>query len=423
MSFPLKRLFTNKHTASDDADIARDRNRGARSRGMVGLIGVVVTAMVVVVALQMDKLPYISPISTYQAFFDDAGGLSEGAKVTVSGIDVGTVEKISLAATDQGTKARVDFRMDDSVVMGIDTRAAIKTETVLGRRNLTVIPLGPGRIKPGDKITNEHTVSPYSLTDALDNATDTLEKTDTDQLNKALNTLSDTFEQTPDSVRSAVNGVSKLSKAIAGRDNELRELLTKANSISKVLGDRNIEIDQLLQNANSLLGELQMRRQAIGQVISGTRDVTAQISGFINDNNAQLKPTLTKLNRVLNVLNDNSKVLGEAIDQLGPYANTLGEAVSSGPYFSSLVGIPTFGDYTAVFMKILQQKYPEVWQAYNYTNLFNPDHYSLAPGYDPNKPRPEPTVTYPTNTPTTTKSRTVPEPLTPTTTTTPRAGG
>ena len=47
-----------------------------------------------------------------------------------------------------------------------------------------------------------------------------------------------------------------------------------------------------------------------------------------------------------------------AVDQLGPYANLLGEAVSSGPYFSSLVGVPTFGDYTAAFMKALQRKYP-----------------------------------------------------------------
>ena len=47
-----------------------------RSRIQIGLIGVVVTALVVIVAMQMDKLPYLSPISTYTAYFDDAGGLS-----------------------------------------------------------------------------------------------------------------------------------------------------------------------------------------------------------------------------------------------------------------------------------------------------------------------------------------------------------
>lgn len=423
MSLPLPGILKNRRSVSGEADVAREDKHGGRSRAAIGIIGVVVTAMVVVVALQMDKLPLLSPISTYHADFDDAGGLVPGDIVVVSGVNVGSVEKISLASTDRGTKARVNFRTKDSVLLGIDSQAAIKTETVLGRRNLTLIPHGPGRIKPGGSISNEHTVSPYSLSDALEGATDTLAKTDTDQLNTALATLTKTFSYTPGSVRGAVDGVARVSKAIADRDNSLRDLLAKANRVSKVLGDRNEKVDQLLLDANSLLGELQVRRQAIGDIIVGTRDVSTQISGFIKDNNAQLKPVLLKLDRVLNVLNDNQKVLGEAIDQLGPYANTLGEAVASGPYFSSLVGIPTFGDYTAVFMKILQQKYPEVWQAYSYTNLFDLDNFKLAPGYDPNnqKPKPKATLKYPTpqpETPTTTPKQ--PPPLT--TTSKPRGG-
>lgn len=426
MSVPFGGLFKNRRSPSGEADAARDDKRGGRSRTAAGVIGVVVIAMVVVVALQMDKLPYLSPISTYSADFDDAGGLVTGDLVVVSGVNVGTVEKIALASTDRGTKARVSFRIQDSVLLGLDTQAAIKTETVLGRRNLTLIPHGPERIKPGGSIPNENTVSPYSLSDALEGATDTLAQTDVDQLNKAISTMTQAFSDTPSSVRGAVEGVSKLSKAIADRDNSLRELLGKANRVSKILGDRNQQVNDLLLDANSLLGELQTRRQAIGLLITGTRDVTAQISGFINDNNAQLKPVLLKLDRVLNVLNDNQKVLGEAIDQLGPYANTLGEAVASGPYFSSLVGIPTFGDYTAVFMKILRQKYPEIWQAYSYTNSLDPGNWTLAPGYDPNKPRKTPTIPYPTaGPPQTTKPRTSYPPLTesPTTTTKPRTGG
>lgn len=164
-----------------------------RSRVQIGLIGVVVTAMVVIVAMQMDKLPYLSPISRYTAYFDDAGGLVNGDIVTVSGVKVGTVENIALAPTDQGTKAAVTFRMNDTVVMGTDTQAAIKTETVLGRRNLTILPHGGGRIRPGESIANRNTIAPYSLSDALDESTNSLAQTDTDQLNKALDTLSVTF--------------------------------------------------------------------------------------------------------------------------------------------------------------------------------------------------------------------------------------
>lgn len=402
VSGPFGNLFRSKRAVSDEADVARERKRGGRTRARIGLIGIVVTAMVVVVALQMDKLPLISPISTYTAYFDDAGGLVSGDVVTVAGINVGTVENIKLADTDQGTKAAVSFRLTDTVQMGKDTQAAIKTETVLGRRNLTILPHGPGRIRPGGEIPNRNTVAPYSLSDALDNATDTLAKTDTNQLNKALDTLSVTFSATPDQVQGAVSGVAKLSKAVADRDNALRELLAKANGVSQVIGDRSKQINQLLIDANLLLGELQFRRAAIAQLISGTRDVAAQISGFINDNNAQLTPVLNKFNGVLNILNDNEKNLKETVDRLGPFANALGESVSNGPNFDSLVGVSTFGDYTATFMKVLQQKYPEVAKAFSFTGFpLDPRNWSEAPGANSRPaPTPAPAPTIPTPEPT-----------------------
>lgn len=398
MSLPFKGIFRSNRTTSDDADVHREQKRGGRSRAQIGVIGVVVTALVVIVALQMDKLPYLSPISTYRAYFDDAGGLVKGDIVTVSGVDVGTVEGISLASTDRGTKAQIVFRMRDNIVMGDDTQAAIKTETVLGRRNLTIIPHGVGRIRPGGEIANDHTISPYSLEDALQGATDTLSETDTDQLNKALDTLDDTFSNTPDEVRGAVDGVARLSKSIADRDNALRTLLARANDVSKVVGDRSQQINQLLLDANSLLGELQMRQTAIAALISGTRDVSAQISGFIADNNSQLTPVLTKLDAVLKILSDNEVPLKKAIDGLGPYANLLGEAVASGPYFSSLVGVPTFGDYTSVFMKVLQQKYPQVWQAFLRTGSpALPQSWSISPESPQLQPQaPAPAPAYPT---------------------------
>ncbi|MFW0785909.1 MCE family protein [Gordonia sp. CPCC 206044] len=369
MTKPFSGLFSVRRSDSDEADAAREEKRTGRSRSELGVIGVVILAMVVVVAMQMDKLPYISPISTYTVYFDDAGGLVKGDIVTVSGVDVGTVEGISLAPTDRGTKAAVKFRMKDQIAMGVDSQAAIKTETVLGRRNLTIVPRGPGRIAPGDEIANENTVAPYSLTDALDDATSTLSKTDTGQLNEALDTLSATFSDTPDQVRGAVNGVARLSKSVADRDNALRELLAKANDVTKILGDRNQQINKLLVDANSLLGELQFRQSAISELITGTRDVSTQISGFIKDNNEQLKPVLNKLDRVTEILTDNEKSLKETIDRLGPFANALGEAVANGPNFDSLVGVSTFGDYTATFMKLLQQKYPEAWKAFNYSGF------------------------------------------------------
>ncbi|MXP19946.1 MCE family protein [Gordonia sp. HNM0687] len=406
MTGPFGRLFSSQRSESTEAEVSREAKRGGRSRAGIGIIGVVVTTLVVVVAMQMDNLPYLRPISSYTAYFDDAGGLVTGDIVTVAGVNVGTVQNIELAPTDDGTKAAVTFRLNDTVVLGTETQAAIKTETVLGRRNLTILPYGTGRIEPGGQIPNRNTVAPYSLTDVLDDATTTLSETDTDELNEALTTLSAAFAKTPDQVQDAVDGVGRLSAAIADRDNTLRELLAKANGVTKILADRNQQINSLLVDANSLLGELQMRRAAIAELITGTRDVAAQVSGFIADNNAQLAPTLEKLDGVLDILNDNEQSLRETIDRLGPYANALGEAVSNGPNFDSLVGVSTFGDYTATFLEVLRQKYPEAAKAFSYSGFpLLPNAWSEAPpaGSRPESPKPPP-ATYPTPPPTSSRS-------------------
>ncbi|WP_020105952.1 MCE family protein [Nocardia sp. 348MFTsu5.1] len=388
-------LFKGERTASDQAEEARRKKRGEPDRARVGFIGVVIAALVVIVALQMDKLPFLSNGSVYTALFDDAGGLATGDIVVVAGVNVGTVQGISLADTDNGTKAKVTFNMADTVRVGDASTAIIKTETVLGRRNLTLVPEGTGKLMPGDTV--ERTVAPYSLTDALEGATDTIEQTDTDQLNAALNTLSDTFSHTPDSVRSAVDGVARLSKAIADRDESLSQLLNRAGSVTDVVARRSGQINTLLVDANSLLGEVQARRVALGQLITGTEAVTAQISLFIDNNNAQLTPVLEQLNGVLAILQDNQENLAVTLDELGPYANVLGEAVSSGPYFSSLVGLTTFGDYTAIFMRVFQQKYPEAFEAFTKYAFKIPPTIIVRPDmeHSPDSNVPAPAPSYP----------------------------
>ncbi len=109
------------------------------------------------------------------------------------------------------------------------------------------------------------------MQDALEGATDTISGgTKTDQLNTALNTLSVTFSETPDQVQGAVDGVARLSKAVADRDQELRALLAKANQVSKIVGDRNDQINRLLIDANALVGEIEMRRYALNQLIKAS---------------------------------------------------------------------------------------------------------------------------------------------------------
>jgi phospholipid/cholesterol/gamma-HCH transport system substrate-binding protein len=298
-----------------------------------GLIGVVLAIMVVFIGLSPDKLVALATAVRYQAVFSEAGGLAEGNDVMISGVKVGSVTKISLHDGD----ALVDFTAKGSIVLGSQTTAHIRTQTLLGQRVLALESAGSGTLKPRSVIPLSRTSSPYSLTDALDELTTNVAAIDTDQLRQSLDTLSATLDQIAPQLRPTFDGLSRLSQTLNSRNDSLRDLLTSAADVSKILGERSQQVNTLILNANSLLGVLVDRRQAIVDLLANTAAVAKQLSGLVADNEAQLAPTLDKLNTVTAMLEKNRDNLGSAVNGLSKVATTQSEAVSSGSYYNAFV--------------------------------------------------------------------------------------
>jgi phospholipid/cholesterol/gamma-HCH transport system substrate-binding protein len=299
----------------------------------IGIVGLVMALAIALSALQFDKLPFVRSGADFTAYFADAGGLQPGDEVQVAGVRSGKIESLEL----DGAKVLVKFSLDEKIRLGKATSAAIKSNTVLGRKSLAVTPSGDGAIRVDDTIPLSRTTSPYSLTDALGDLSTTVQGLDLGQVNKTLDTLSQTFADTPAPLRSALDGVTDLSRSLNKRDQALSDLLGHAQNVTKVLADRKTQLDGLLVDGNNLLGELNNRRQAISQLIVYVNGVAQQLTGFVNDNEALLKPALDKLNSVLQLLQNNKDNLDKALDEVGPYAAALGEQVGSGPYFQAYV--------------------------------------------------------------------------------------
>src|SRR5689334_3259782 len=107
--------------------------RGVRL-ARAGFMGVVLIMLVIAVGLQPERLLAYATSLQYQARFTEAGGVTVGNDVTLSGIKVGTVTGVSL---DDGD-AVVKFTVASKYPLGSETTAHIKTGTLLGERVLTV---------------------------------------------------------------------------------------------------------------------------------------------------------------------------------------------------------------------------------------------------------------------------------------------
>lgn len=315
-----------------------------RNPFVMGTIGAVVIAGVVMAALNWQKLPFLNPGHNYSAHFADAGGLFTGAGVEVSGLPVGKVSDIEL----DGGQVLVTFRINGDVHLGERTVAAIKTKGLLGTKMLDVIPRGDGELS--GPIPLDRTTSPYQLPDALGDLTNTISGLDTDQLSESLATVAQTFANTPPDLHNAVAGIARFAETLNKQDAQLRNLLANAAKTTDVLAKRTDQIVQLVRQTNSLLIALQAQGDSLDRIWRNISAVSQQLKGFIADNRTTLKPALEKLNGVLTIVDDRKAKVQDAIKRLNAYAMSLGESVSSGPFFKAYVANLFPGQFVQPFI-------------------------------------------------------------------------
>lgn len=311
---------------------------------IIGAVGLAVVFGLVLAALQYDKLPFFSGGKTYGAYFAEAGGLKGNAAVQVSGYRVGQVSSINL----DGPQVLVTFKVAGNIRLGDRTEAAIKTSALLGTKVLEVTPRGQGQLS--QTIPLAHTSSPYQLSDALGDLTKTISGLDTNRLSDSLATLAQTFKDTPPDLRLAVEGVSRFSETLNARDEQLRNLLANAKKSTAVLAHRSDEIASLIGNTNALLAFLLTQSGALDHIASNLSAVSKQLSGLIADNRAQLTPALDKLNGVLAILDNRKDRIQKSVKLLNAYAMSLGESVSSGPFFNAYIANLLPGQFVQPFI-------------------------------------------------------------------------
>jgi phospholipid/cholesterol/gamma-HCH transport system substrate-binding protein len=320
-----------------------------------GFIGAVLIAMLILVGLSTDRIVALATSVRYQAVFSEAGGLTKGNPVTVSGIKVGTVTDVALSNGD----ALVTFRMKGNVPLGTDTSAHIRTGTLLGERVLTLESAGTGMMHPLAVIPISRTSSPYSLTDAVSDFTSYGRDTNTATLNQSLDTLSATLNQIAPQLGPTFEAVKRLSQSLNSRNQSLSELLKSASDVSGILSERSQQVNKLILNSDDLLQVLVARRQEIVSLLASTSTVAKQLTALVHDNESKLAPTLEKLNSVTAMLEKNKDNISKALPGLAKFEITVGEAVSSmyaysafapnaalpelfGPFLDYLWGFRTF---------------------------------------------------------------------------------
>ncbi|OBG39265.1 mammalian cell entry protein [Mycobacterium alsense] len=297
------------------------------NRSRVGLMGITVLLLVVAVGQSFTSIPMMFASPSYYGQFTDTGQLIKGDKVRISGVNVGKVEAFEI----DGDHVLIKFSIGANTI-GNESRLAIKTDTILGKKVLEIEPRGKRALRPGAVLPLGQSTTPYQLYDAAFDVTKAATGWDIDTVKRSLNVLSQTVDETYPHLSAALDGLSRFSDTIGKRDEQIKHLLAQAHQVAGVLGDRSEQIDRLLVNAKTLLAAFNERSRAIGALLHNISAFSAQVQGFINDN-PNLNPVLEQLRAISDVLVARKDDLAQTLTYVSQFAASLGESVASGPYF------------------------------------------------------------------------------------------
>jgi phospholipid/cholesterol/gamma-HCH transport system substrate-binding protein len=297
------------------------------NRGRVGLMGITVLLLVVAVGQSLTSIPMLFASPSYYGQFANTGQLNKNDKVRITGVDVGRVQGLEI----DGDHVVIKFSVGSHTI-GTESRLAIRTDTVLGKKVLEIEPRGAQTLRPLGVLPLGQSTTPYQIYDAFFDVTKAATGWQIDTVKQSLNVLSQTADETYSHLSPALEGLAKFSDTIGKRDEQIKHLLAQANKVASVLGDRSEQVNRLLVNAKTLLAAFNERGRAIDTLLGNISAFSAQVQGFINDN-PNLNPVLEQLRAISDVLVARKDDLAQSFKYVSQFAASLGESVASGPYF------------------------------------------------------------------------------------------
>ncbi|MEU7293762.1 MCE family protein [Streptomyces exfoliatus] len=252
------------------------------------------------------------------AWFDRAVGIYAGSDLRVLGVRVGEVESVQ----PQGTRVRVELRLDEGVRVPADARALVVAPSIVADRYVQLTPAystGPALTDGADLPADRNRVPVeidqlYASLTELSRALGPDGANSTGALSELLDTGAENLKGNGAAIGTSIEQFGKAAKTLDGGSEDLFTTLGQLQTFTTMLKKKDGDVRTAQERLDDVVGYFAENKDDLAAALKELGKALAQVKTFIKDNRGELKRNVDRLVPLTQILVDQRASLAEALD-------------------------------------------------------------------------------------------------------------
>ncbi len=252
------------------------------------------------------------------AWFDRAVGIYAGSDLRVLGVRVGEVKSVQ----PQGTRVRVELRLDEGVRVPADARALVVAPSIVADRYVQLTPAystGPALTDGADLPADRNRVPVeidqlYASLTELSRALGPDGANSTGALSELLDTGAENLKGNGAAIGTSIEQFGKAAKTLDGSSEDLFTTLGQLQTFTTMLKRKDGAVRTAQERLDDVVGYFAENKDDLAAALKELGKALAQVKTFIKDNRGELKKNVDRLVPLTRTLVDQRASLAEALD-------------------------------------------------------------------------------------------------------------
>lgn len=270
---------------------------------------------------------------TYFADFTNVSGLKSDDMVRIAGVEVGKIENISF---NPDSTVRVEFGIDDTVVLTDGTRAAVRYDNVIGGRYLA-LEEGTGgltALPAGATIPPERTQPALDLDSVIGGFKPLFRALDPDQVNALSGQLISVLQGQGATIGSFLQQAAAVTNTLADRDVLIGQVIDNLNVVLGSLGGQTDRLDTAVASLSELVHGLAERRVDISNAVAYTDAAAGSLADLLARSREPFAKVVHEIDRTSTIAATDRDYLDTLLNTLPDKYRALGRQGMYGDFFS-----------------------------------------------------------------------------------------